>query len=61
MTQDITTAPLVVGMVNVFCPSCSEPIPTDVRIQSVETKNGSYLIIKFQDETPTHKCVGRRA
>lgn len=57
---DITTAPMIVGMVDINCPACGELIHTDVRVLSVSTKNGSYLEIEYQKESPTHRCVGRR-
>lgn len=61
MSHDGTAAPLVVGMVNINCPACGDVIQVDVRVESVSTKNGSYLEVAFQGETPTHRCAGRRA
>lgn len=57
---ELTTAPLIVGLVDINCPACGELIHTDVRVLSVSTQNGSYLDIEFQKETPTHTCTGRR-
>lgn len=61
MANDGTTAPLVVGMVQVNCPACGELVTCDVRVGGVATKGGSYLVISFQDETPEHRCAGRRS
>lgn len=54
-------AKMLVGMVGVNCPACGEVLHVDVRLKAVTTKNGSYLLVEFQDETPDHSCVGRRS
>jgi len=57
--HDGTTAPLVVGMVNINCPACGELLEVDVRVASVATRGGSYLEVEFQTESPSHLCAGR--
>lgn len=59
--NDGTTAPMMVGMVNVNCPACGSLLDVDVLVESVSTKGGSYLTVNFQQERVQHQCVGRRS
>lgn len=59
--HDGNTAAGVVGMVHINCPSCGELIEVDVAFASVGTVGGSYLKVALQDQTPTHRCIGRRS
>lgn len=61
MAHDGSAAPMIVGMVHVHCPACGQPVEVDVRVSKVDTQNGAYLRVAFQDEAPEHRCVGRRA
>lgn len=59
--NDGTTAAGVVGMVFINCFACGEPVETDVAVESIGTKGGSYLTVQFRLASPTHHCTGRRS
>lgn len=59
--NDGATASGVVGMVHINCPACGELIEVDVAFANLSTLNGAYITVTFQDQTPQHRCAGRRS
>lgn len=50
----------VVGMVLVTCPACGDAVEADVAVSSLDI-NSAYMHVKFNAQSLSHGCSGRRS